>query len=102
MPVTPYLADVQVFKYIRLPPRVRAIDMRHILLLLPFILDGLVADVVLEHSTAHPLHPVVDPSTELIGIILLFIKLYHLYRRRYPPLPKAEVDIQTLTTLGEK
>ena len=51
VPVTPYLAGV--FQYLRrnkkLPNRVRAIDMRHILLLLPFLLDGLMADVVVEH-----------------------------------------------------
>ena len=52
MPVTPYLAGV--FKYIRLhrkiPPKVRAMDMRHILLLRPFLLDGLLANEVLEST----------------------------------------------------
>ena len=74
--------------------------MRHVLLLLPFLLDGLLMDVVLEHNRAHPLKPVFDPSHELIGITLLFIQWFHLYRRRYPP--KDEVDLQTLTTLGAR
>ena len=102
VPVTPYLAGV--FNHLRihhkLPPRVRAIDMRHILLLLPFLLDRLLTDVVLEHNRAHPLNPIYDPSSQLIGITLLFIRWFHLYRRRYPP--KDEVDIQTLDTLGRK
>ncbi len=54
--------------------RARAIDMLHIHLLLPFLLDGLLADVVLEHDATYPLSPVVDPSTEPIGITLHFIK----------------------------
>ena len=102
VPVTPYLAGV--FTYLRLnrklPPRVRAIDMRHILILLPFLLDGLLADEVREHNRAHPLNPVVDPSSELIGITLVLIQWYNLYRRRYPP--KDEVDIRVLSALGEK
>ena len=80
--------------------RVRAIDMRHILLLLPFLLDGLLADVVLEHNRNNPFNPVFDPSSELIEITLLFIQWYNLYRRRFPP--KDEVDIQNLTILCEK
>ena len=102
MPVTPYLAGV--FNYLRLnkkiPPRVRAIDMRHILLLLPFLLDGLLADEVLEHNRSHPLNPVLDPSSELIEITILFIEWYNLYRRRFPP--KDQVDVQHLTSLGER
>ena len=102
MPVTPYLAGV--FTYLRLnrklPPRVRAIDMRHILILLPFLLDGLLTDEVCEHNRLHPFNPVVDPSNELIGITLVLIQWYNLYRRRYPP--KDEVDVKDLTMLGEK
>ena len=102
MPVTPYLAGL--FKYLRLnqkiPPRVRAINMRHILLLLPFLLDGLLADEVLEHNRSHPLNPVLDPSSELIGITILFIEWYNLYRRRFPP--KDQVDLQDLTFVGAR
>jgi hypothetical protein len=102
VPITPYLAGI--FNYLRLnrkiPPKVRAVDMRHILILLPFLLDGLLADEVLEHNRAHPFNPALDPSSELIGITLVFIQWYNLYRRRYPP--KDEVDIQVLTALGER
>ncbi len=102
VPVTPYLAGV--FNYLRLhrkiPPKVRAVDMRHILLLLPFLLDGLLADEVLEHNRLRPLNPALDPSSELVGITLIFIQWYNLYRRRYQP--KDEVDIQDLATLGDR
>jgi hypothetical protein len=101
VPVTPYLASVFYLRLHRkIPPKVRAIDMRHILLLLPFLLDGLLADEVLEHNRLHPLNPALDPSSELIWITLIFIQWYNLYRRRYPP--KDEVDIQDLTALGDK
>ena len=72
--------------------------MRHILLLLPFLLDGLLADEVLKHSRLHPLNPALDPTSELITLI--FIQWYNLYHRRY--LSKDEVDIQDLTTLGDR
>ena len=102
VPVTPYLAGV--FQYLRrnkkIPPRVRAIDMRHILLLLPFLLDGLLADVMLEHNRENPFNPVFDPSSELIGITMLFIQWYNLYQRRFPP--KDEMDVQDMTILGER
>ena len=52
------------------------------------------------NSRCHPLNPVVDPSSELIGITLVLLQWYNLYRRRYPP--KDEVDIQDLIALGEK
>ncbi len=41
VPVTPYLAGIfqHLRKHKKQPPRVRAVDMRHILLLLPFLLD---------------------------------------------------------------
>jgi hypothetical protein len=100
VPVTPYLAGI--FQHLRknkkLPPRVRAVDMRHILLLLPFLLDGLLEDVVQEHNQNFPLRPVHDPSKELIEITMLFIRWYMLYRRRFPP--KDEVDIKEMIALG--
>jgi hypothetical protein len=73
MPLTPYLAGI--FQYLRmnrkLPPSVRgglrAVEMRHVLLVLPFLLDGLLDPTVLEEQE-HPLRPVHDASTELVGI----------------------------------
>jgi hypothetical protein len=74
--------------------------MLHILLLLPFLLDGLLADVVHEHNLENPFNLVFDPSSELIGITTLFIQWYNLYQRRFPP--KDEMDVQSMTNLGEK
>ena len=74
--------------------------MRHILLFLPCLLDGLLADVVLEHNRENPFNPVFDPSSELIGITMLLFQWYNLYQRRFPP--KDEVDVQDMTNLGEK
>mmetsp|Transcript_60584 Transcript_60584/g.126841 ORF Transcript_60584/g.126841 Transcript_60584/m.126841 type:complete len:133 (+) Transcript_60584:57-455(+) len=46
----------------------------------------------------NPFDPIVDPSDECIGTVLLFIDWYLLFRRRYPP--KDEIDIQDLQVLG--
>ena len=102
VPVTPYLASI--FQHLRnkgkLPPRVRAADMRHILLLLPFLLEGLLTDEVEEHNRANPLSKVSDPSPMMVQIVLLFLSWYHLYRRRIPA--KDEDDIVQLTTLAKR
>ncbi len=58
---------------------VRTVDLRHVLLVLPFIMDGLLDDAVLaEHNRTHTLtlRPVFDPSCELVGITVLFIQWY--------------------------
>ncbi len=79
----PYLAgDFQYLRRNKLPPRVHAIDMRHILLLLPFLLDGLLADVVLKHDWEISFNRVFYPSSELIRITMLFIQWFNLYCRR--------------------
>ncbi len=44
----------------------------------------------------HPLRPVHDPPTELVGIKILFM----LYRRRY--IPKDKEDVKELATLGDR
>ncbi len=86
----------------QIPPKARAINMRHILrlLLLLFPSDGRLADDVLEYNRAHQLNPALHPFSELVGITNLFIQWYNIYRRRFPP--KDEVDIQELTSLGER
>ena len=64
------------------PCRVRAVDMRNILLMLPFLLHNLLEEEVEEYNRRNPFEPITDPSDECIGIVLLFIDWYHLYRRR--------------------
>ncbi len=51
-----------------------------------------------KYNRQNPFEPITDPSDECIGIVLLFIDWYHLFRRRYPP--KDEVDIQDLQVLS--
>jgi len=96
VPITAWIGNI--FESIRrndkVPGRVRAVDMRNLLLLLPFLLHNLLEEEVEEYNSIHPFDPIVDPSNECIGIVLVFIDWYHLFRRRYPP--KDEVDIQDL------
>ncbi len=75
-------------------------DMRHVLLVLPFLLDGQLDPLVLEEHRKHALQPVHDPFTELVGITILFIQWYMLYRRLYPP--KDKEDVKKIRTLGDR
>ncbi len=100
VPITAWIGNV--FESIRttdkIPGRVRAVDMRNLLLILPFLLHNLLEEEVEEYNRTHIFDPIVDPSNECIGIVLLFIDWYMLFRRRYPP--KDEVDIQDLQGLS--
>ncbi len=78
--------------------RVRAVDMRNVLLLLPFLLHNLLEEEVDEYNRSNPFDPICDPSDEGIQMVLLLLKWYHLYRRRFPP--KDEADIQDLQALS--
>ena len=94
-----------MFKYIidngKPPPKVRAADMRHILLVLPFLLHDLLRPEV-EAYNAHqaPKDHVSDPSAECISVVHTFLTWYHLSRRRNPP--KDEDDIKELTNLARR
>ena len=100
VPVTAWLGNLfeSLRKTGKIPGKVRAMDMRHILLLLPFLLHNLLQEEVEEYNSKNPFNPVCDPSNECIGIVLLLLEWYQLYRRRYPP--KDEIDIQELQTLS--
>ena len=83
------------------PSKVRASDIRNILLILPFILHDLMADEVKDYNEKHPrCDPVVDPSPELIPVVLQLLSWYHLFRRRNPP--KDEDDINDLQDMAER
>ncbi len=58
----------------------------------------LLEEEVKEYNSKNPVDPITDPSDGCIGIVLLFIDWYMLYRRRYPP--KDEVDIENLQALS--
>lgn len=101
VPVTPWCAGV--FEYIldhgKPPNRVRASDMRHILLVLPFLLHDLVRPEVEEYNRLNPAEePLVDPSSDCIDVTLLLLTWYRLFRRCDPP--KDEEDINELQELA--
>ena len=103
VPVTPWCAGV--FEYLlesgKPPSKVRAADMRHILLVLPFLLPDLVRPEVEEYNRLNPTkEPLVDPSSVLIEVTLLLLTWYRLFRRCDPP--KDEDDLQELQELGER
>ena len=83
------------------PPKVRASDIRNIILVLPIILHDLMADEVKVYNEKHPRgDPVVDPSAEMITVVLQLLSWYHLFRRRNPP--KDGDDINDLRDMAER
>jgi len=101
VPVTPWCAGV--FEHIldnsKPPCKVRASDMRHILLVLPFLLHDLLRPEVEEYNRLNPAdEPLVDPSSDCIDVTLLLLTWYRLFRRCDPP--KDEEDINELQELA--
>ena len=95
MPVTPWCAGV--FEHIldnsKPPCKVRASDMRHILLVLPFLLHDLVRPEVEEYNRLNPAEePLVDPSSDCIDVTLLLLTWYRLFRRCDPPKDEEGTD----------
>ena len=75
-------------------------DMRHVLLLLPFLLEGLMTDEVEEYNSANPLGRTSDPSPKMVNIAVMLLSWYHLYRRRFPS--TDEEDLRILETQEEQ
>ncbi len=80
------------------PCRVCARDMRHILLVLPFLQHDLLGEEIQEYNDANPFDPTSDPSNECIGMVCLFLTWYNFSRRRFPP--KDEFDIEDQSVFG--
>jgi len=59
--------------------RITGMDMRHLLLLLPFLLFDLLVDVVEEHNAQHGTGHV-SPASDLIAWVLVLLEWYRLYR----------------------
>jgi hypothetical protein len=77
--VTPFLGGI--FKHLRskgtLPPRVRAMYVCHVLIVLPFVVEGLLTDEGEEHSAPnHFIHHVVDPSSKMVYICIMLLSWY--------------------------
>lgn len=77
---------------------VRAADFRHLLLLLPFVLDNLLKEEVDNYNQgrAYGTAALVDPSEELVTVANTFVSWYKLFRRTNPP--KTNQDVRTLTS----
>ena len=78
VPVTPYLAGL--FKHLRtkskLSQRVRAMDMRHVLLNPPFLLEGLLTEEFEEHTRRNPVARIVNPSPMMMEITIMLLSWY--------------------------
>ena len=57
-------------------------DMRHVLLILPFLLQGLLTEEVEEYNRMNPLVRIVDPSPMMVEITIMLLSWYQLYRRK--------------------
>jgi hypothetical protein len=83
------------------PSKMRAADMRHMLLVLPFLLPDLLRPEVEVHNAQIPqADHVVDPSAELVEVVLILLTWYRLLRRRSPA--KDEDDIKDLTCYAHR
>ena len=51
-------------------------------------------DEVAAHNLSNPFQPIHDPSRQLVGMALLLLSWYRLYRRQMPS--KDEEDIKKL------
>ena len=61
--------------------RVRAADVRHLLLLLPFMVHDLFSSEVKAWNAVAGNELIQDPSPEIVAICLSLVEWYHLYRR---------------------
>jgi len=61
--------------------RVRAADVRHLLLLLPFMVHDLFSSEVKTWNAVPGHQQIQDPSPEIVSICLSLLEWYHLYRR---------------------
>ena len=61
--------------------RVRATDVRHLLLLLPFMVHDLFSSEVKTWNAVPGHQQIQDPSPEIVSICLSLLEWYHMYRR---------------------
>ena len=63
--------------------KVRAVDFRHLLLVLPYVVVDLFRDEVAacnEDQHNSPADAISDPSAEIVDVCLVLLQWYHLYR----------------------
>lgn len=85
----------------RVSGRIRASDLRHLMLLLPFLLHNLFLEEVTEYNRKHPGVPaLIDPSFAIVEVNLQLLDWYHLLRRQFPP--KDTEDLLKLRSFGHR
>jgi hypothetical protein len=63
----------------KIPCTITGVDLRHLLLLLPFLLFDLLDDEIQDYNQKNGTQ-LVNPAHELIKFVLLLLEWYHLYR----------------------
>ena len=63
--------------------RITGVDMRHLLLLLPFLLFDLLEDEIEQHYATNGTS-LINPCHQLIAWVLILLEWYHLYSRSVP------------------
>lgn len=63
--------------------RITGVDMRHLLLLLPFLLFDLLEDEIEQYNATNGTS-LINPCHKLIAWVLVLLEWYHLYRRSVP------------------
>ena len=63
--------------------RITGVDIRHLLLPLPFLLFDLLEDEIEQHNATNGTS-LINPCHQLIAWVLIFLESYHLYRRSVP------------------
>jgi hypothetical protein len=81
------------------PSGVRACDIRNLMLMMPFIMEGLISDQV-EHWNRQNHHdePIEDPSRKLIHLFNLYLGWYSLFRKE----SKDVFDLETFHNKGKQ
>ena len=103
VPITHVTARIfqQLYSNKKPSSKIRAADFRHLLLLLPFILDSLFRNEVDAHNRiAGHSEQLVDPSSELVEVANTFLAWYKLYRQITPG--KNMEDVAGFTDLGKR
>ena len=81
---------------VKLGVRVTGVDLRHLLLLLPFLLFDLLDTEIGNYNAAHGTD-LVNPAHQLIKLVLALLECYHLLRRT----GKTMIDLVRLEMLGK-
>ena len=71
VPITAWIGNIfdSIRRTDKIPGRVRAVDMRNLLLVLPFLLHNLLEEEVAEYNSTHIFDPIVDHSCVFVTVL---------------------------------